>query len=327
MNPTPPPLPVAPDFSSAKRDFVELYGSVAVTNTYLKIAVGCLCLVALGLISLNVSTIRLFRDFKPLVVRIDDVGRAQAVAYDGFAYEPREAEIKYFLIRFVEQHYGRMRATLKESYTRSLYFLDRPLAERLMEANKKSGLIEEFLVGQSDEIDIEVKSVTIEDLRKAPYRATVDFEKIYYARSSPHRAQARALRGELRVHLPRARSKRADSHQSARLHDHLLPAGSGVLMIGGPLIATIVLFLALGIYLLGACQFLIPYRALLIEKYGFVILAYSAALFLNVFTLIYFVSRKFFLKDTGRKLAHIEKQLRSGQSISAELSRHLEELR
>jgi len=184
MNDTPFPSSAGPDFNVAKRQYIELYGSVAVMNTYLKIAVACLCLVALGLIVTNVLTIRLFRDFKPLVVRIDEVGRAQAVDYDRFAYEPQEAEIKYFLIRFVEQHYGRVRATVKENYTRSLYFLDRPLADALMEANKKTGLIENFLVGQSDEIDIDVKNVSIEDLRNPPYRATVDFEKVYYARSN-----------------------------------------------------------------------------------------------------------------------------------------------
>jgi len=32
-----------------------------------------------------------------------------------------------------------------------------------------------------------------------------------------------------------------------------------------------------------------------------------------------------FLKDTGEKLAHLEKQLRSGGTISEELSRRLKE--
>ena len=37
----------------AKRQFVELYGSALVMNTYLKIAVVLLSLVALGLVALN----------------------------------------------------------------------------------------------------------------------------------------------------------------------------------------------------------------------------------------------------------------------------------
>ena len=82
--------------------------------------------------------------------------------------------------------------------------------------------------------------------------------------------------------------------------------------------------LALGLALLGECRFLVPYRALLMHKYGTTILLYATALFLNLFTAIYLICRKLFLKDTGRKLAHLEKELRSG-SISEELSRRLQE--
>jgi type IV secretory pathway component VirB8 len=50
-----------------------------------------------------------------------------------------------------------------------------------MEANKKTKAIETFLAAPAEEIDIQVKNVALEDLRKAPYKATVDFEKVYYA--------------------------------------------------------------------------------------------------------------------------------------------------
>lgn len=96
-------------------------------------------------------------------------------------------------------------------------------------------------------------------------------------------------------------------------------------MIRNALFVTAVIFLALGIALLGECRFLIPYRTLILHKYGETILIFSAALFVNVFTAIYLTCRKLFLKDTGRKLVHLEKQLRSGQSISEELSRYLED--
>lgn len=89
--------------------------------------------------------------------------------------------------------------------------------------------------------------------------------------------------------------------------------------------ATTVIFLAIGFLLLQECAFLIPYRMLLIEKYGQSIALFAALLFFNLFALIYFVVRKLLLKETGRKLAHVEKQLRTGESISAELSRRLED--
>src|SRR5947207_15738650 len=84
----------------AKRQFVELYGSALVMNTYLKIAVVLLALVALGLVALNFRTIATYSNVKPLVVRIDDVGRAEAVQYDATAYQPQPPELRYFLTQF-----------------------------------------------------------------------------------------------------------------------------------------------------------------------------------------------------------------------------------
>ena len=96
-------------------------------------------------------------------------------------------------------------------------------------------------------------------------------------------------------------------------------------MIGNALLATSVLFLALGFWLLQECQFLIPYRRLLWVRYGGTIALFGAVLFVNLFTVLYMLCRKLFLQDTGRKLAHVEKQVRSGGSISEELSRRLKE--
>ena len=95
-------------------------------------------------------------------------------------------------------------------------------------------------------------------------------------------------------------------------------------MIGNAFFVTTILLLALGLYLLGECRFLIPYRQLLFERYGQAITLFAAALFVNLFAAVYLIGRKLFLKDTGRKLAHLEKQLRAGQ-LSEDLSRRLDE--
>lgn len=96
-------------------------------------------------------------------------------------------------------------------------------------------------------------------------------------------------------------------------------------MLANSLFVTSILFLALLLFLLGECSFLIPYRVLLLDKYGTTIGAFLAALFLNVFAIVYLGARKLFLKDTGRKLAHVEKQIRTGASISEELTQRLKD--
>ena len=96
-------------------------------------------------------------------------------------------------------------------------------------------------------------------------------------------------------------------------------------MFGNTLLLTTVIMLGLAFLLMGECQFLIPYRHLLLTQYSKAIAFFSAALFVNVFAGLYAIGRKLFLKDTGRKLAHLEKQLRTGTSLSEELSRRLQE--
>jgi type IV secretion system protein VirB5 len=169
------------EFGEARRRYVEQYGSTLVMNTYLKIALVCVSAVAVGLIVLNVHTQRTFRHVKPLVIRIDDVGHAAAVSYDSLTYTPQAPELKYFLVQFVTKHYSRMRATVRQQYAESLYFLDGRLADATIEANKKAGTIERFLTSGGEEIDIRVKNVTLDDLRQPPFRATVDFDQVVLA--------------------------------------------------------------------------------------------------------------------------------------------------
>src|SRR5438876_6311230 len=134
---------------NAKRQFVELYGSALVMNTYLKIAVVLLALVALGLVGLNFRTVATYANVKPLVVRIDDVGRAEAVQYDATAYQPQAPELRYFLTQFVVKHFSRIRSTVQREYPDSLFFLEPALADATIARNDQSRTIEMFVTSPS----------------------------------------------------------------------------------------------------------------------------------------------------------------------------------
>ena len=177
-------LPTPNDFNQAKAQYLEHNGSTVVTNSHLKVALFCLSTLLVGQQILMFRMYETSRNVKSIVIRINEVGRAEAVNYPGLQYQAQEPEIKYFLIQFVHDHYGRMRATLQENFGRSLYYLDGRLAEEIMDKNKKTKALETFLSGQGEEVDIKVKGVSVEDLRKAPYRATVDYEKVYYQSST-----------------------------------------------------------------------------------------------------------------------------------------------
>jgi hypothetical protein len=85
-------------------------------------------------------------------------------------------------------------------------------------------------------------------------------------------------------------------------------------MIANALLIAVAVLLALGFWLMGELKYFIPYKAVLFEAYRIPILIYVAALFANVFAGAFVLIRKFFLKDTGRKLFHLDKQLQVGET-------------
>ena len=169
-------------FHDAKRLYLESYGDPMVTNTYLKIALALLSLVCVALALIDLRTIRTFENFRPLVIRIDDLGRAEAINYHNFEYKPQDVEAKYFLSQFCQLYYRRNRYTIKDDFAKSLYFLDGTLASDIIDAYKKSDVIKSFLTDPSKpELDIEVKNVALEGMQNPPYKARVDFYMVYYS--------------------------------------------------------------------------------------------------------------------------------------------------
>ena len=171
-----------PSFNEAKQLYLETYGNAIVTNHYLKFALALLSLVGLGLIVMDLKTIRTFENFRPLVIRIDELGRAQAVDYKSLEYHPGDREAKYFLSEFCRLYYRRNRYTVHDDFTKALYFLDGKVANDVMEQSKKDDTINTFLTNPSaPEVDIEVQKVALQTMQTTPYKATVDFYRIEYA--------------------------------------------------------------------------------------------------------------------------------------------------
>jgi hypothetical protein len=80
------------------------------------------------------------------------------------------------------------------------------------------------------------------------------------------------------------------------------------------------IFLALAFTLMGQLRFLVPWRALLWHEYWRGIVFCCCLLFSNILGLTIWIERKFWLRDTGRKLKHLDQEIHSGQN---ELSREI----
>src|SRR5229473_45302 len=169
-------------FDDAKRLYLEQYGDPMVTNTYLKIALTLVSIIAVGLLVLDWKTIRTFENFRPLVIRIDDLGRAEAINYHNLEYKPQDAEAKYFLSQFCDLYYRRNRYTIQDDFSKSLYFLDGKLANGILDAYRKDDIIKKFITNTAaPEIDVDVKKVALEEMQTPPFRARVDFYMVYYS--------------------------------------------------------------------------------------------------------------------------------------------------
>jgi len=75
--------------------------------------------------------------------------------------------------------------------------------------------------------------------------------------------------------------------------------------------------------LMDQLSFLAPYKQLILRQYLWVIVWLLIALFVNLFAVFYTVTRRLFLKDTGRKLAYVDRQLLTRDTIVRDLSERL----
>jgi type IV secretion system protein VirB5 len=166
--------------TDAGQKFLELYAEPVVTNTYLKMAILVLSVVALALLALLYRAQAAASRLKPLVISISDIGRGQVMNYDDFAKVPVERVSKYYLARWAELYYGLNHATLQRDFSESLNFFSNDLQSATLARVNKARTLETFLLDPSaPNVDIEIKAVVLEDTRQAPYRAHVEFEEVF----------------------------------------------------------------------------------------------------------------------------------------------------
>jgi type IV secretory pathway TrbF-like protein len=170
----------SPEITRAAERYLEQYGDPLVMNTYLKVTILCLVAVCLALAALVYKSQKALINAHPLIIRINDVGRAEAIDYRNFQYRPQEAENKYYLSRWAELYFSRNRFTIERDQTNALYFLNSDVQRAVIEQERKDNII---LTYRNDStlpyVDVEIKNVVLDDLRLSPYSARIEFEKVY----------------------------------------------------------------------------------------------------------------------------------------------------
>ena len=173
-------LKATPEITRAAERYLEQYGDPLVMNTYLKITILCLVAVCLALAALVFKSQKALASMRPLIIRINDVGRAEAIDYRNFQYRPQEAENKYYLTRWAELYFSRNRFTIERDQTDSLYFLNGDVQRAVIAEEQKDKIIQTYRNDSTlPYVDVEVKNIVLDDLRQSPYSARIEFEKVY----------------------------------------------------------------------------------------------------------------------------------------------------
>src|ERR1700729_2129913 len=137
----------------------EVYASHYAERKAYRFALGCGAIVLLASIEMNVSLAH--RPIANRYIRIDEMGRAQAIAYSDLNYSPREGEVRTYLTDWANYRYTISRDTVAKKYPLNYYFLSGNLSSQLMTDDNANHLVSQVIGGRIEQSDVEVKNVTI----------------------------------------------------------------------------------------------------------------------------------------------------------------------
>lgn len=149
----------------------EVYASHYAERKAYRIILACGTVLFCGSMWLNFSLAR-----RPLVnryIRIDEMGRAQAIQYSDLNYSPREGEVRTYLTDWANYRYTINRDTIAKKYPLNYYFLSQSLASQLMMADNQNHLVSQVIGGQVEPSDVEVKNVTITSMSQETIQSAV----------------------------------------------------------------------------------------------------------------------------------------------------------
>lgn len=160
------------------KEFAEIWGEAIHSARHLRVlsvVLGLLCL----LLILTVFRLSGAEPPRPIVVRVDEVGRAEAVAYDvaQAQADPLDPTTKYFLNRFLHDYYGRQAATVEEYWGRALRFLTPDLANAAFRREAENVAL--VAAGRArEELRVDRVVLRIQAQPQPPHGATADFELV-----------------------------------------------------------------------------------------------------------------------------------------------------
>ncbi len=166
------------EIKDAGAEYAEIWGEAIHTNRHLRMTTAGLAIAVLLLI-IVVFRIVSVEPPRPIIVRVDEVGRAEAISYEAMEAQadPLDPTTKYFLNRFIYDFYSRRRATVAENWSRSLRFLSTELANASFRTESKNIALL-AAGGARDELQVSRVILRIQPNPQQPHSATADFDLV-----------------------------------------------------------------------------------------------------------------------------------------------------
>ncbi len=190
-------------------EFAEIWDAALRSASHLRLLSGCLCA---ALLAACMGWCRSAgRAPQPLFVRVDDIGRAEVVDYDAMTWQgdPLDPVAKWFLRKFVEDHYSRQRATVADLWPVTLLYLESGLANAASDALSQE--IAEYAAGTRPvERRVENVVLRVQASPEPPHEAVADYEVALFAggRETGRERWTTSLRFQFQAHVSAAQVRR-----------------------------------------------------------------------------------------------------------------------
>jgi type IV secretion system protein VirB5 len=168
----------------------EVYASHYAERKMSRLIIGTLSVLLLGSLGAIVSLAH--KPIQNRYIRIDEMGRAQAIQYSDLNYSPREGEVRTYLTDWANYRYTISRDTISKKYPLNYFFFSQQLSTQLMSEDNRNHMVSQVMAGQIEQSDVEVRNVTItsmseeqvQGVRMSRGTALVNIDKLYSVRNS-----------------------------------------------------------------------------------------------------------------------------------------------
>jgi type IV secretion system protein VirB5 len=168
----------------------EVYASHYAERKMSRFVIGTMSVLLLGSFGAMVSLAH--KPIQNRYIRIDEMGRAQAIQYTDLNYSPREGEVRTYLTDWANYRFTINRDTITKKYPLNYFFFSQQLSTQLMSDDNGNHFVSQVMAGQIEQSEVEVRNVTItsmseeqiQGVRMSKGTALVNIDKLYSVRNS-----------------------------------------------------------------------------------------------------------------------------------------------